>query len=114
MALKMNQLQLICTKNTFSSLPDVKEVRLQEVGLVVDKDHRVLAASPDRIVTIEYQNGDIEHRNVEIKCLESKQDVSPSDAIKNHQKETSFPFMETNCFYEVKQKHGFNVKCRWE
>ena len=91
-------------KEHFSSLPDVKEVRLQEVGLVVDKDHRVLAASPDRIVTIEYQVGDIEHRNVEIKCLESKQDVSPSDAIKNRQKETRYVKVHTATRWTI--RHG--------
>ena len=31
------------------SLPDIKEVTVQEVGLIVDKENDVLAASPDRI-----------------------------------------------------------------
>jgi len=44
------------------------------------------------IVTVHYQNGNTEIGNVEIKCLESKQDVSPEVVIKDHQKETSFPF----------------------
>lgn len=101
-------------KEYLLSLPDVKEVILQEVGLIVDKDNTVLAASPDRIATIEYQNGDIEHRNVEIKCLESKQDVSPTVAIKDHQKETSFAFMETNSFYEVKEKHQYWFQCQMQ
>ena len=86
-------------KEYLLSLPNVKEVTLQEVGLI--------AASPDRIATIEYQNGDIEHINVEIKCLESKRNVSPMIAIKDHQKDTSFPFMETNSFYKVKEKHKY-------
>ena len=94
-------------KEDLSSLPNVKEVTLQEVGLIVDRENTVLAASPDRIATIEYQNGDIEHINVEIKCLESKQDVSPMIAIKDHQKDTNFPFMETNSFYEGKEKHKY-------
>lgn len=42
----MNQLQAIDTKNTFLITTYVEEVRLQEVN----KDHRVLAVSPDRIV----------------------------------------------------------------
>ena len=41
-------------KKYLLSLPDLKEVILQEVGLIVDKDNTVLAASPDRIATIEY------------------------------------------------------------
>jgi len=45
--------------------------------------------------------------NVKIKCLESKQDVSPEIAIKDHQKETYFPFMEKNSLYEVKEKHKY-------
>lgn len=91
-----------------SSLPDVKAVTLQEVGLIVDTDNTVLAASPDRIAVIEYHNGDTEIRNVEIKCLESKQDFSPTNAIRDHQKETSFPFMETDSNkYEVKENHKY-------
>ena len=70
---------------------------VQEVGLILDKDDTVLAATPDRIATIVHHNGDVEHRNVEIKCLESKQDVSPEVAIKHNQKEASFPFIEKNC-----------------
>ena len=75
-----------------SIIPDVKEVTVQEVGLILDKDDTVLAASPDRIATIVYDNDNVEHRNVEIKCLESKQDVSPELAMKDHQKEASFSF----------------------
>jgi len=74
------------------SLPNVKEVTVQEVSLILDKDDTVLAASPDRIATTVYHNGNVEYRNVEIKCLESKQDVSPEVTIKDHQKEASFPF----------------------
>ena len=76
------------------SLPEVKEVTVQEVGLILDKDDTVLVASPDRIVTIVYHNGNVEHRNVEIKCLESKQDVSPEVSIKDHQKEANLPFID--------------------
>ena len=67
----------------------------------------ILAASPDRIAIIEYQNDDTEIRNIKIKCLESKQDVSPKNAIKDHKKETSFRFMETNSICEVKEKHKY-------
>ena len=62
-------------KEYLLSLPDIKEVTVQETGSILDKDDDVLAASPDRIATIVYANGDIEYRNVEIKCLESKQDM---------------------------------------
>ena len=86
-------------------LPDIKEVTVQEVGLILDKENDVLAASPDRIATIVYANGDIEYRNVEIECLESKQEMSPETAIDNHQKESSFPFMELNSDFVVKEKH---------
>ena len=94
-------------KSYLLSLPDVKEVTVQEVGLILDKDDTVLAASPDRIATIVYHNGNVEHRNVEIKCLESKQDVSPEEAIKDHQKEASFPFIKRNSHFEVKEKHKY-------
>ena len=94
-------------KEYLSSLPDIKEVSVQEVGLIVDKENDILAASPDRIAAIVYTNGDIEHRNVEIKCLESKLDMSPESAIEDHQKESSFPFMERNSFFEVKEKHKY-------
>ena len=94
-------------KSHLLSLPDVKEVTVQEVGLILDKDDTVLAASPDRIATIVYHNGNVELRNVEIKCLESKQDVSPEVAIKDHQKEASFPFIEKNSHFEVKEKHKY-------
>ena len=94
-------------KSYLLSLPDVKEVTVQEVGLILDKDDTVLAASPDRIATIVYHNGNVEHRNVEIKCLESKQDVSPEVAIKDHQKEASFPLIEKNSLFKVKEKHKY-------
>ena len=94
-------------KSHLLSLPDVKEVAVQEVGLILDKDDTVLAASPDRIATIVYHNGNVEHRNVEIKCLESKQDVSPEVAIKDHQKEANFPFIDKNSHFEVKEKHKY-------
>ena len=94
-------------KEYLLSLPDIKEVTAQEVGLIVDKENDVLAASPDRIATIVYANGEIEHRNVEIKCLESKQDMSPEAAIKGNQKESSFPVMETNSFFVVKERHKY-------
>ena len=73
----------------------------------MDKDDTVLAASPDRIATIVYHNGNVEHRNVEIKCLESKQVVSPEVAIKDHQKEASFPFTGKNSCFDVKEKHEY-------
>ena len=94
-------------KSHLLSLPDVKEVTVQGAGLILDKDDTVLAASPDRIATIVYYNGNVEHRNVEIKCLESKQDVSPEVAIKDHQKEASFPFIEKQSLFEVKEKHKY-------
>lgn len=97
-------------KEHLLSLPDVKEVTVQEVGLILDKDDTVLAASPDRIATIVYHkfDGNVEHRNVEIKCLEWKQrDVSPEVAIKDHQKEASFPFIEKQSLFEVKEKHKY-------
>ena len=89
------------------SLPDVKEVTVQEVGLILHKDDTVLAARPERIATIVYYNGNVEHRNVDIKCLESKQDVSPEVAIKDHRKEASFPFIEKQSLFEVKEKHKY-------
>ena len=94
-------------KEYLLSLPDIKEVTVQEIGLILDKENDVLAASPDRIATIVYANGDIEYRNVEVKCLESKQDMSPETAINNHQKESSFPFMELNSVFVVKEKHKY-------
>ena len=94
-------------KEYLLSLPDIKEVTVQETGSILDKENDVLAASPDRIATIVYANGDIEYRNVEIKCLESKQDMSPETAINNHQKESSFPFMELNSVFEVKENHKY-------
>ena len=45
-------------KEYLLSLLDIKEVTVQEVGLIVDKENDVLAASPDRIATIVYANGD--------------------------------------------------------
>ena len=44
---------------------------------------------------------------MEIKCLESKQDMSPETAINNHEKESSFPFMELNSVFVVKEKHKY-------
>ena len=90
-------------KSYLLPLPDVKEVTVREVGLILDKDDTVLAASPDKIETIVYHNGNVEHRNVEIKCLESKQD---------HQKEASFPFIEKNSLFEVKEKHKYWFQCQ--
>ena len=79
----------------------------QEVGLILDQDDTLLGASPDRIATIVCHNGNVECRNVEIKCLESKQDVSPEVVIKDHQQEASFPFIEKNSLFEVKEKHKY-------
>ena len=91
-------------KKYLLSLPDIKEVTVQEVGLIVEKENDVLEASPDRIATIVYANGDIEHRNVEIKCLESKQDMSPEAAIKGHQKGKQFPCNGNKLFLCSKRK----------
>ena len=74
---------------------------------ILDKDGTVRAASPGRIVTIVYHNGKVEHRNVEIKCLESKQDASSEVAIKDHQKEASFPVIQKKTLFEVKKKHKY-------
>ena len=67
----------------------------------MDKDDTVLAS---RIETIVYHSGNVEHRNVEIKCLESKQDVSPEVATKDHQKEASFPFIEKKLLFQSERK----------
>ena len=45
-----------------------------------------------------YHNGNVEHRHVVKECLESKQDVSPEVAIKDHQKGASFPFRGKTLF----------------
>ena len=71
---------------------------------ILDKDGTVRAASPGRIVTIVYHNGKVEHRNVEIKCLESKQDASSEVAIKDHQKEASFPLIEKKLSFQSEGK----------
>lgn len=42
-------------KEYLLTLPDVKAVTVQEVGLIVDIDNTVVAASPDRVATIHYQ-----------------------------------------------------------
>ena len=42
-----------------------------------------------------------------MKCLESKQDMSPETAIDNHEKEISFPFMKLNSVFVVKEKHKY-------
>ena len=42
-------------KEYLLTLPDVKAVTVQEVGLIVDIDNTVVAASPDRVATIYYQ-----------------------------------------------------------
>lgn len=42
-------------KEYLLTLPGVKAVTIQEVGLIVDIDNTVLTASPDRIATINYQ-----------------------------------------------------------
>ena len=94
-------------KEYLLTLTDVKAVTLQQVGLIVDIDNTFLAASPDRIATIHYQNGDTEKRNVEMKCLESKQDVSPEIAIKDHQKQTNFPLMVKKTLLKEKHKYWF-------
>ena len=39
-------------KSYLLPLPDVKEVTVQEAGLIMGKDDTVLAASPDRIATM--------------------------------------------------------------
>lgn len=59
-------------KEYFLLLLDVKEVIVQEVGFILDKDDIVFVVSFDRIVIIVYYNGNVEYRNVEIKCLELK------------------------------------------
>ena len=83
---------------------------------ILDKDGTVRAASPDRIVTIVYHNGKVEHRNVEIKCLETKQDASSEVAIKDHQKEASFPVIQKKTLFLKSRKNiniGFSLRCRW-
>ena len=42
MVLRISQLQPICAKKYILSLPEVKRVILQKVGLIVDKDNIVL------------------------------------------------------------------------
>ena len=82
-------------KEYLLSLPDIKEVTVQKIGLILDKENNVLAASPDRIATIVYANGEIEYRNVEIKCLEFKRDMSPEDCNKKSSKGKQFPIYGT-------------------
>ena len=56
----------------------------------MDKDDTVRGASLTELQPL----STIYNGNVEIKCLESKEDVSPEVAIKDHQKEASFPFIK--------------------
>ena len=58
-------------KSHLLSLPEVKEVTVQEVGLILDKDDTVLAASPDRIATIVYHNGNVASMHVQYTQTES-------------------------------------------
>ena len=41
-------------KEYLLSLPDIKEVTVQKIELILDKENDVLAASPDRIATMVY------------------------------------------------------------
>jgi len=73
-------------KEYLLSWPDIEEVTGQEVSLIVDKENDVLVTTPDRIATLVYASSGIE------------QDRSLETAIKDHQKENSFLFMEINCW----------------
>ena len=46
--------------------------------------------------------------------FKSKQDVSPEGVIKDHQKETRFPFTDTNSLYEVKGKGKYWFQCQMQ
>ena len=75
---------------------------IHECGLFVDTQNGQLAASPDRIATI-----DGEELVIEVKCLSSCRTMSPRDAFKLKQGESGFAFMLVNNGVSLKDKHPY-------
>ena len=75
---------------------------IRECGLFVDTQNGQLAASPDRIATI-----DGEELVIEVKCLSSCRTMSPLDAIKLKQGESGFAFKLVNNGVSLKDKHPY-------
>ena len=90
MALKMRQLQPVCTNHTFYHYQMLKKSQFRRLALFWTKMIQFWVQALTELQPV----STIMAEMFEIKCLESKQDVSPEVAIKDHQQEASFPFKE--------------------
>ena len=77
-------------------------VQVRECGLFVDIENGQLAASPDRIATVDGQDVVIE-----VKCLSSCRTLSPRNAIKLKQGESGFRLRVVNSGVSLKEKHSY-------
>lgn len=78
------------------------EVNLRKCGLFISIENPVLAASPDRVGTI-----DGEEVVVEIKCLSASRDTDPKSAATKKQKDSNFAFRLIDNQLQVKQNHRY-------
>ena len=83
---------------------DGHQVTAQECGLFVHPDHNQLAASPDRIVTV-----DGHKITAEIKCLSGSRQGTPLDAIRTKAGKASFAlkFVSDTDTVVLKENHAY-------
>ena len=79
-----------------------KVVSLRKCGLYVHPKHGQIAASPDRVGTV---NG--ENIVVEVKCLSASRSLSPLDAVTQKQKESNFAFKIQDEKIVLKERHSY-------
>lgn len=80
------------------------DLLIDECGLFVSVANGQLAASPDRIVT-ETQSGN--KGCLEIKCLFKHRDVTPTEAVKSSEKNSSFALKCINDKITLKERHAY-------
>lgn len=75
---------------------------LRKCGLYVSTENGVLAASPDRVGIV--GGGEV---IVEVKCLSASREMTPIEAAKAKQKDSSFAFTEVNGCLRIKKLHKY-------
>ncbi len=75
---------------------------VNECGLFVEEGRGVLAATPDRLATI-----DGEKVVLEVKCLSASRELTPFAAVTERQKQSSFGFCLKDGEIILKKKHKF-------
>ena len=74
---------------------------ISKCGLFIDEGTGVLAATPDRLATIDKEAA------IEVKCLSASRDVDPLAAVTARQKDSNFGFKLQDGQIVLKRKHKY-------